>query len=80
MPRSKARMTMTSETLRKAGLDALQRELGAAGMARFIQQFEMGRGDYAAERWTWLSADAEVGPLVAKIPQAPPRKTDGDKT
>lgn len=67
-------MTTTSESLRQAGLAALQRELGAAGMARFIQQFELGRGDYTAERWTWLPADAEVGPLAAKIRPALPKK------
>jgi hypothetical protein len=34
---------MTPETLRQAGLDALRRDLGAAGMARFIQLFETGK-------------------------------------
>ena len=72
-------MTMTSESLREAGLAALQRELGAAGAARFIQQFELGRGDYTAERWTWLAADAEVGPLAAKIRQALPKKASKKK-
>ncbi len=60
---------MTPEKLRLAGLDALQRELGVAGMARFLQQFEMGRGDYTAERWSWLAGDAEVQPLATEIQQ-----------
>jgi hypothetical protein len=72
-------MTMTTESLRQAGLAALQRELGAAGMARFIQQFELGRGDYTAERWAWLPKDSEVGPLAAKIRQALPKKRSGKK-
>ena len=62
--------TMTPETLRQAGLDALRRELGAAGMVRFLQQFEMGSGDYTAERWRWLSAEADVDSLAMSIHQA----------
>ena len=60
---------MTSETLRQAGLDALRRDLGAAGMVRFLQQFEMGRGDYTAERWQWLPGDADVDTLTKAIQQ-----------
>lgn len=37
-------------TIRKMGIDALTRELGAVGMAYFIRQFDMGEGDYTAER------------------------------
>ena len=62
--------TMTPETLRQAGLDALRRELGAAGMVRFLQQFEMGSGDYTAERWRWLSVEADVDSLAKSIHQA----------
>ena len=36
--------------LRKAGLDALTRELGPLGMALFMRQYEYGYGDYTAER------------------------------
>jgi hypothetical protein len=60
---------MTPETLRQAGIDALRRDLGAAGMARFLQQFEMGSGDYTAERWQWLPAEAEVETLAQAIQQ-----------
>ncbi len=61
--------TMTPETLRRAGLNALRRDLGAAGMVRFLQQFEPGSGDYTAERWQWLPADAEVETLVKAMEQ-----------
>jgi hypothetical protein len=61
---------MAPETLRQAGLDALLRDLGAAGMARFIQQFENGKGDYTAERWQWLPADAGVKTLAEAIENA----------
>jgi len=36
--------------LRKAGLDALTKELGPLGMALFMLQFDVGYGDYTAER------------------------------
>ncbi len=58
---------MTPETLRQAGLDALRRDLGAAGMARFIQLFETGKGDYTAERWQWLHEHTDMKTLVEAI-------------
>ena len=36
--------------LRKAGIDALTKELGPLGMALFIRQYDNGYGDYTAER------------------------------
>lgn len=36
--------------LRKAGLEALTRELGPLGMALFMRQYDSGYGDYTAER------------------------------
>lgn len=47
-------MTMTLEQIRKKGLAALRRELGKAGMIRFLQQFETGSGNYARERHAWV--------------------------
>jgi hypothetical protein len=45
---------MTPQQLRVAGLAALSRELGLAGMIRFMQQFEMGQGDYSKDCHEWL--------------------------
>lgn len=45
---------MTPEQIRTVGMRALSRELGATGLVRFLQQFEMGHGDYTAERHDWL--------------------------
>lgn len=45
---------MTPQQIRVAGLAALARELGLAGMIRFMQQFEMGQGDYSKDRHQWL--------------------------
>ncbi len=36
--------------IRKKGIQALTKELGAVGMACFIRQFDSGEGDYTAER------------------------------
>ena len=48
-------MTTTSNTsnldeIRRAGLEAIHRELGPVGLIRFLQEFELGSGDYTAER------------------------------
>jgi hypothetical protein len=40
----------TPAELRRAGIDALAKALGPVGMARFLQQFDPGQGDYTAER------------------------------
>ncbi len=45
---------MTPQQIRIAGLEALSRKLGVVGMIRFMQQFEMGRGDYSRDRHQWL--------------------------
>ena len=47
-------MTLTLDEIRRKGLEALRRELGPAGMIRFLQQFETGKGDYARERHSWV--------------------------
>lgn len=36
--------------LRRAGMSALQKELGTVGTTYFIRQFTAGQGDYTAER------------------------------
>lgn len=46
---------MTPYEIRRAGLQALTQHLGAVGMVRFLQQTEIGWGDYTKERGTWLN-------------------------
>jgi hypothetical protein len=58
----------TMEELRRAGMEALARALGPAGMARFIQQFETGWGDYSTARHQWLD-QADVQTLARNIRQ-----------
>jgi hypothetical protein len=45
---------MNLTEIRQLGLEILNRELGPVGMVRFLQQFEMGQGDYTEERHQWL--------------------------
>lgn len=40
--------------IRQKGIEALNRELGPIGMIRFLQQYEVGIGDYTNERHKWL--------------------------
>jgi hypothetical protein len=45
---------MTPQQIREAGMKVLSRELGVVGMIRFMQQFELGTGDYSKDRHQWL--------------------------
>jgi hypothetical protein len=47
-------MHLTLDEIRRAGLAALRKRLGRAGMIRFLQQFQAGAGDYAHERHDWV--------------------------
>lgn len=47
-------MRRTLDDIRRDGLAALRRELGQAGMIRFLQQFETGRGNYPDDRRDWV--------------------------
>lgn len=40
----------TLEQIRLTGLEVLARELGPVKMIRFLQQFELGHGDYSTDR------------------------------
>lgn len=46
----------TLAELRRVGIDALVKALGPVGMARFLQQFDPGHGDYTAERHAILGS------------------------
>jgi hypothetical protein len=60
---------MPLEEIRRAGLEALLRELGPEGMVRFLQQFQPGSGDYTAERAELLGTPtvAELGEALRKL-------------
>lgn len=46
----------TPDQIRWAGIEVLTRELGIAGMLRFMQQYEPGQGDYIEERRALLGS------------------------
>ncbi len=52
--------------IRKLGLEALAKTLGPVGMARFLQQFESGKGNYTKERMRWLK-ERDVKTVVKEI-------------
>lgn len=52
---NKAAELRNPSLIRKMGIDALTKELGAVGMAYFIRQFTNGEGDYTKERESLLS-------------------------
>lgn len=58
--------TLDPAVLRKAGLEALKEALGPVGMARFLQQFETGVGDYTEERKQLLK-NIDVKTIIAEI-------------
>jgi len=41
---------ITESEIRRLGIEALVRELGPVGMARFLRQFDRGSGDWTKER------------------------------
>lgn len=52
--------------VRRAGMSALQKELGTVGAINFIRQFSAGQGDYTAER-DKLLAGISVDDIVKGI-------------
>jgi hypothetical protein len=57
---------MTLDEIRVIGLEILARELGPVGLVRFLQQFEIGKGDYTRERSEWLR-EKDVKTLAERI-------------
>jgi len=59
---------LTLNEIRTIGFEALLRELGPTGTIRFIQQYEMGRGDYTRDRKKWLPKKSvrEIGKQIVK--------------
>jgi hypothetical protein len=57
---------MTLEQIREQGLAALRQHLGIVGMVRFLQQSEMGWGNYTEERYQWLG-DPDLEALRKQI-------------
>ena len=41
---------MTNIEIQRKGIDALIKNLGYSGMIRFLEQYDLGSGDYTRER------------------------------
>ncbi|MEQ8225603.1 MAG: hypothetical protein ABRQ37_25005 [Candidatus Eremiobacterota bacterium] len=57
---------MTLNEIREHGLQVLVKELGPAGLIRFLQQYETGYGDYSIERHKLLG-ESTVDKLAGDI-------------
>jgi hypothetical protein len=59
-------LVMTLEQIRERGIQALREHLGIVGMVRFLQQSEIGWGNYTEERYQWLG-DPDLRTLAKEI-------------
>ncbi len=57
---------LTSEQIRRKGIEALAKNLGPVDMVRFLQQFELGTGDYSRDRHAWLDK-LTIGDIVKEV-------------
>ncbi len=57
---------MTQQEIRMAGVEILGRYMGVTGMIRFLQQNELGHGDYTKDRHKLLG-DPPMEQLFADI-------------
>ncbi len=57
---------LTLNEIRSIGFEALLRELGPASTIRFLQQYDLGRGDYTRDRKKWLPKKSarEIGKQI----------------
>ena len=57
---------MTLSQIREKGVEVLRQQLGVVGMVRFLQQTELGWGNYTEERHQWLG-DTDIDEVAQKI-------------
>ena len=60
------RQFVTQIQIRERGLEVLCHHLGIVGMVRFLQQSELGWGNYTEERHQWLD-DPDLDALAQRI-------------
>lgn len=58
--------SMNPNEIRNKGLEALSETLGPLGMIKFLEQFEIGDGDYTKDREKWLG-DLELDKIAEEI-------------
>ena len=64
----KAKYDMSLIEIQNRGYQALQDHLGIVGMLKFIQQFNLGSGDYTKERESLLG-NPTIDEIKAEIEQ-----------
>ena len=57
---------LTANQIHELGIEALVDKLGAAGMIRFLHQYETGKGNYSVDRHQWLTVP-DVETLASQI-------------
>ena len=67
--------SLSPNEIRKIGLEALLDALGPVGMVRFMEQFDIGKGDYTKERKEWLD-EFSINNIVEKLKEE--RKDQND--
>lgn len=60
---------MTTNEIRRTGIQVLTQNLGAIGMVRFLQQSDWGWGDYTKDRSQWLG-NPTLDEIAAEIKAA----------
>lgn len=55
--------SLSDEEFERRTLDAIQREFGLGGLARFLMIYRSGKGDYSADRRQWLDGLTMAGIL-----------------
>lgn len=65
---------LTLSEIRVLGFETLLRELGPAATIRFMQQYEIGRGNYTRDRHRWLPKQSvkELGRQIMDENAQPP--------
>lgn len=60
---------LTANQIYELGIEALVTKVGAAGMIRFLDQHETGKGNYSVDRDQWLTVP-DVETLASQIQRA----------
>jgi len=58
--------SLSPNEIRKKGFEALFESLGPSGMLKFLEQFDMGLGNYTEERKQWLK-DQDIDTIIKEI-------------
>ncbi len=69
---------LSQAEIRRLGVEALTKALGPAGMARFMQQFEMGSGDYTRDR-DQILGDITLEEIFISIEEGRQQQDKGEK-